>query len=293
MPARRLPEQRAPEMRPCGAVPVKGYVLDNAAAQSPARMKYLACLYDSNTFEYLADRGLGEGWRCLEIGGGGSVAQWLSDRVGPSGQVVVTDIDPRLLGGLRRPNVEVRAHDIARDPLEEEAFDLAHARLVLEHVPARKVAFARIVRAVKPGGWIVLEDFEGGTLRPDPAAYCGEQSIAAYNLLREVMAESGVDLRYGRRLPGLMRAAGLVECGAEGRAFIHQPHSPGLRMLRANLEQLRGAILGTSRMSEAEFDADLERLEGDDILVPSPILWTVWGRRPLATPPGLTIARAR
>ena len=48
--------------------------------------------------------------------------------------------------------------------------------------------------------------------------------------MHEVLAECGVDLRYGRRLPGLMRAAGLVECGAEGRVFIHQPHSPGLRM---------------------------------------------------------------
>ena len=260
---------------------MKGYVLDNAAAQSPTRMRYLACLYDANTFRHLEARGLGQGWRCLEIGGGGgSVAQWLSERVGPSGQVIVTDIDPRLLGHLRRSNVEVRVHDIALDPLEEEAFDLAHARLVLEHVPAREAALNRIVRAVRPGGWIVVEDFEGGNLRPDPGAYRGEQPIAAYTLMREVMAECGVDLHYGRRLPGLMRAAGLVECGAEGRVFVHQPNSPGLRMLRANLEQLRGAILGTGRMSEAEFDADLERLESDDILIPSPILWTVWGRRP-------------
>ena len=101
---------------------------------------------------------------------------------------------------------------------------------MLEHVPAREAAFARIVRAVKPGRSIVVEDFEAGTLRPDPAAYRGEQPIAAYALMHEVLAECGVDLRYGRRLPGLMRAAGLVECGAEGRVFIHQPHSPGLRM---------------------------------------------------------------
>lgn len=268
-------------MRARSAAVAKGYVFDNAAAQSPTHMQSLACLYDSNTFGHLEARCLGEGWRCLEIGGGGgSVAQWLSERVGPNGQVVVTDIDPRLLGHLQQPNVEVRVHDIARDPLEEEEFDLAHVRLVLEHVPAREAAFARIVRAVKSGSWIVVEDFEGGTLRPNPAAYRGEQPIAAYALMHEVMAECGVDLRYGRRLPGLMRAAGLVECGAEGRAFIHQPHAPGLRLLRAGLEQLRSAILGTGRMSEAEFDADLERLEADDILVPSPILWTVWGRRP-------------
>jgi len=259
---------------------MKSYVFDNAAAQSPSRMQCLASLYDSNTFRRLEACGVGQGWRCLEVGGGGgSVARWLSERVGCGGHVVVTDIDPRLLAHLRQSNVEIRVHDIAHDPLEQEAFDVAHVRLVLAHVPERDAAFARIVQAVKPGGWIIAEEFEIGTLRPDPSAYRGEQPIFAYALLHEVIAERGVDLRFGRRLPGLMRGAGLLQCGAEGSAFIHHRGSPGLAMLRANLEHLRSAILGTGRMSRAEFDADLERLEAEDILVPSPILWTVWGRR--------------
>src|SRR5262245_11804479 len=34
------------------------------------------------------------GWRCLEVGAGrGSMAAWLADRVGESGQVVATDVD--------------------------------------------------------------------------------------------------------------------------------------------------------------------------------------------------------
>jgi SAM-dependent methyltransferase len=60
------------------------------------------------------------GWSCLEIGAGnGSIARWLSERVGQEGTVVVTDIEPRFLDGLAksRRNVEVMRHDIIRDAL--------------------------------------------------------------------------------------------------------------------------------------------------------------------------------
>jgi hypothetical protein len=56
----------------------------------------------------------------------------------------------------------------------------------------------------RAGSSIIAEEFEIGTLRPDSSAERGEQPIAAYALLHEVLAERGVDLRYGRRLPGLM-----------------------------------------------------------------------------------------
>jgi ubiquinone/menaquinone biosynthesis C-methylase UbiE len=93
-----------------------------------------------------------EGWHCLEVGaGGGSIATWLCDRVGAAGHVVATDIDPRFLDAVGSPNLEVRRHDIASDPLPEAAFDLVHTRLVLVHLPEREAALRRIVRALKPG----------------------------------------------------------------------------------------------------------------------------------------------
>jgi hypothetical protein len=52
--------------------------------------------------------------------------------------VLVTDIDPRFIerSGLQKlANIELRRHDIGIDPLPEQAFDLIHARLVLQHVP--------------------------------------------------------------------------------------------------------------------------------------------------------------
>ena len=41
---------------------------------------------DPLTVRYLLRLGVGDGWRCLEVGAGaGSIVRWLSDRVGPNG----------------------------------------------------------------------------------------------------------------------------------------------------------------------------------------------------------------
>jgi ubiquinone/menaquinone biosynthesis C-methylase UbiE len=116
------------------------------------------CL-DPVTRARLADLGVGPGWRCLEVGGGGgSIARWLADRVGPTGHVLATELDP---GGLRcGERLEVRQHDIVEDELPEAAFDLVHARLVLLHLPKRRQALTRMVRALRPGGHLLLGEFD-------------------------------------------------------------------------------------------------------------------------------------
>src|SRR4051794_23215559 len=102
------------------------YLFDNAAPQVARRFDALAALYDPITARHLEARGVADGWHCLEVGGGsGSVAAELARRVGPTGRVVVTDIDPRhleALRGLGLANVEVRRHDVTVDPLEVGAF---------------------------------------------------------------------------------------------------------------------------------------------------------------------------
>src|SRR5947209_6416716 len=75
------------------------------------------------------------GWRCLEVGAGrGSMAVWLAERVGESGQVVATDVDVTYLKRLNLPNLEVCQHNILDDPLDALApgsFDLVCSRLML------------------------------------------------------------------------------------------------------------------------------------------------------------------
>ncbi len=150
------------------------YVFANAAPQAAARLRALADIFDPGTVRHLEARGVDNGWSCLEVGGGlGTMTRWLANRVGQYGQVLTTDIDTCHLDSMHLPNVEVRRHDIVSDALPEAAFDLACTRLVLEHVSEPDRALARMVRAVKPGGWVVVEDFEmwpARTIRGNPSS---------------------------------------------------------------------------------------------------------------------------
>jgi tRNA A58 N-methylase Trm61 len=103
-----------------------------------SRLTAQADILDPVTIRHLKTIGVAEGWKCLEVGAGaGSIAQWLTSRVGPTGKVVATDIDLRFLSRISAPNIEVRRHNILKDDLETGHYDLAHCRLLLMHLQRR------------------------------------------------------------------------------------------------------------------------------------------------------------
>jgi len=125
-------------------------------------LRLLGELTNRMTTDRLERLGVGRGWRCLEVGAGdGSVARWLADRVAAEGQVVATDVDTRFLVGLA--GAEVRRHDILRDPLESGRYDLVHCRALLMHLREPEHAVARMIAALRPGGWLVVEE---GDMQP-------------------------------------------------------------------------------------------------------------------------------
>jgi len=256
------------------------YAFDNAAAQTPARFSALAGIFDPGTERHLSALGVGKGWRCLEVGGGGgSIAAWLCDRVGRAGRVVATDLDTRFLEQLELRNLEVRRQNLVADALPEGPFDLVHVRLVLMHLPEREAVLARLVDALSPGGWLLVEEFDSVSARSDPEINPAEGYLKSFRALLDVLSDSGVDLRYGRLLPGRLRAHGLRDVMAEGRTFMWPGRSIGTELMRANLEQLRDTMIESGRITAAEFERDVARLDDDDFLVPSPVMWSAWGRR--------------
>lgn len=80
------------------------YLLDNSGKVASARFDALSAEYDRNTIDHLEKLGVSNGWRCLEVGGGGgSIATWPGDRVGSTGRVLLTDINPRFLESFQAP----------------------------------------------------------------------------------------------------------------------------------------------------------------------------------------------
>ncbi|GLY37540.1 methyltransferase [Amycolatopsis sp. NBRC 101858] len=258
------------------------YLLDNRRPEAGERFAALAELFDPWTFRHLDDLGLGAGWRCWEVGAGGvSVPRGLAERVGAGGRVLATDIDVSWAEPAAGGVLEVRRHDVLRDPPPAETFDLVHARLVLVHLKDRAAAMRVMVDALRPGGRLVIED---GDPALQPLACPDERGPgeALANRLRArirtLMAERGADLAYGRTLPRLLRESGLADVGAEAYFPIAAPACAVLEA--ATVRHVRDQLLAAELATPAEIDTHLANLaRGDLDLMLAPMI-TAWGRKP-------------
>jgi 2-polyprenyl-3-methyl-5-hydroxy-6-metoxy-1,4-benzoquinol methylase len=170
------------------------------------------------------------------------------------------------------------------DELEGAWFDVAHARAVLEHVPEREQALARMVAAVKPGGWLLIEDIDfGGAMSTSLSQYFSSPAHAAaanrvFDAIEAVLVGAGSDPTFGKRLPTTLRAAGLVNIGAE----LHAPIVSGgtENFTRGSIEHLVQPMIATGKASAADIELALA-VTGDAsafyAVVP---LVTAWGQRP-------------
>lgn len=259
-----------------------GYLLDNARAEAQGRFAGLEACFDGVTRRHVAALGLRPGWRCLEIGAGnGSVARWLAREVGPGGSVLATDIDTRWTDAGGLANLEVAIHDIAVGPLPDGAFNLIHARLVVHHLPARDAVVEKLVKALRPGGWLVSEDFD--TILPhclDPVNDDERAFVRVGRALAEALHRRGADTTWARTLPHRLRDAGLTEVGASGHLAIYHGGSPESVLMQANLDQVGAAIVDAGLITTGEL-AIAQRLLRDPAFISNyPLLITAWGRKP-------------
>lgn len=259
-----------------------GYLLDNRQSEAAERFDAFTDLFDPVTFRHVERLGIESGGRCWEVGAGGtSVVSWLAGRVGPTGKVVATDIDTTRLAAAARPPVEVLVHDVGAEEPPGEGFDLVHARLVLVHVPDRERALASMVRALRPGGWLLVEDADPA-LQPlaCPDAYGPEQQLA--NRLRQgfrsLLADRGADLAYGRTLPRLLREAGLQRVEADAYFPLTSPACSALEA--ATVRQIRSRLVEAGLATDEEIDRHLSHVAAGDMDLATAPMISAWGRRP-------------
>ncbi|WP_020674220.1 class I SAM-dependent methyltransferase [Amycolatopsis nigrescens] len=242
--------------------------------------QYLAEAYDPLSTARLAGTGVTDGWHCLEVGaGGGSVAVWLAERVAPTGEVLATDLEPRHIP--RRPKLTVLRHDVVTDPLPENGFDLIHARLVLRHLPRRAVVLGRLLAALKPGGWLQLDEFDTSyqpcLLGPDASA---ERLFSSFLAAKDaVMAAAGVDGAWGRHAGAAMRRAGFTGIDVWPQLERWQGGSPGLRLLAQHTYRLREGLLAGG-MTDGQLQEIRALLADPSFCVSSSVMYSVQGRRP-------------
>jgi ubiquinone/menaquinone biosynthesis C-methylase UbiE len=177
------------------------------------RLAGLNRLLNRASLEAIAPRG---GERVLDLGAGlGQLSRDLGRAVGRAGRVVGVERSVEQLAAARRlaweageaDLVDLRLGDASDPPLAPQewgSFDLAHARFLLEHVPDPLAVVRAMIRAVRPGGRVVLED-DHDLLRLSPALPEVEALWVAYC---ESYRRRGKDPDVGRRLVTLLHEAG-------------------------------------------------------------------------------------
>jgi SAM-dependent methyltransferase len=217
------------------------------------------------------------GWKCLEIGGGGgSVVRWLCDAVGPQGCVVTVDLDTRFLEAIEAPNLEVFRADMVTEGLPDGPFDLIHSRAVLMHIPARDRLLAEIVARLRPGGMLLLEEFDFHSMGASPSPAYGAFWLEAADILRRAV---GMDGTWAHNLPLRLSALGLCDIRARITTSLFQGGSPEAEFFRVTWMQARDRVVGGGMPKEV-FDEGAALLEDESQWLPSPANVTVSGRLP-------------
>jgi precorrin-6B methylase 2 len=256
-------------------------------AASPAEERRLAAIAEvSDDWTQLVLRRLGvqRGWRCWEVGAGsGTVAVWLAeqafDSALESGQasVLATDVDMRFLERLEQPGLEPMRHDVVMDRPPAARFDLVHARFLLEHLPEREAVLDRLVAALAPGGWLVVESL---TSFPVQAA-ADEDFRSAMLAVEQVLARTiGTDCTWSRRLPSGRLDRGLVEVGAAATLPVTGLGNASASCWSLTLEQLAPRIIRLGLASQEILDRAQALLADPRFGDLGHGTMSVWGRRP-------------
>jgi SAM-dependent methyltransferase len=249
------------------------------------RLQLQSRVWEPSGRQLLTKVGDGSGLRALDVGCG--ALGWLrilSEWVGPSGQVVGTDIDERLLDGARLfleaeriANVELAIDDLFASRLEPESFDLVHARYLIAPLGRGREQVTSHRRLVRPGGLLVLEEWDLGSWHFNPPAPAAERLI---RLLSEIFAALGGEA--GRGLPELLREIGIEQPELDAHVIALKPGHPYLRLPLQFSVALEPRLL--EALSEDEL-ASLRQESEDELAVPGRwgTTFTViqcWGRRP-------------
>lgn len=117
---------------------------------------------------------LQEGHRVLDVGCGlGDDVMALVAQVGATGQVIGIDQSTTMIEqatarqGIQGRPVEFHVMDARNMTFDDNSFDAVRSDRVLQHIPDVHLAIKEMIRVLKPGGIIVLNETDWGTLTLD------------------------------------------------------------------------------------------------------------------------------
>lgn len=239
------------------------------------RLRLQAVVWEPDAQRLFDAIGVGEGWRCVDVGCGAmGVLRPLSRAAGARGEVVGVDRDESLLRAAEDfvethalTNVRVQRDDVFDSALPAESFDLVHMRFMLAPIGRFDELLRAALRLCRPGGIVVLQE-------PDASCWSALSPTPAFDALRDAIlqafAANGGDFNAGRRTYAMLQQAGLGNVGIS--AAVHA--LPGDHPY-ARLPLQFAKSLGLSSELIADFESVVESTAYLTFAVTQ-----VWGTKP-------------
>jgi SAM-dependent methyltransferase len=266
--------------------PASQYVLGSTDAEHERLIRQAACIA-SHTERLFRDAGIGPGQRVLDLGSGvGDVAMLAAKIVGPSGEVVGIERDPRSIARARvrvgeagLVNVSFALSDVSQVP-SNKPFDAAVGRYILFFLHDPVAILRSLSQLVRPGGVIAFQEPSWEHF----ISMCVRLPLwrAGASLMVETFQRSGARTDTGPALSRIFQEAGLPAPTTQIDTLFgaEQWMVDVLRSLRPQITQFNLPV-----ESLGDFETLSERLQTEvkasKTTTPLPDLVSAWSRKPL------------
>jgi ubiquinone/menaquinone biosynthesis C-methylase UbiE len=239
--------------------------------------------------------GIGGPMRVLDLGTGlGHVAFQVAELLDPDGSVLGIEQAERLLEIAEQRRAAAGAENVrfvqadARTFSAREPFDAIVARLLLFHLPDREDVLRRQLDALRPGGTMVVVEFDIGAMRAEPEV---PLVAAVQRWIEAAFRSAGADPRIGAKAGQLLRRTGFADVSTFGIQSYFAPGDPTGPLLCAGVARsLAPQIVAQGIADEKELGLDTlqariaEQVAARDAVMLPPAVVGAWGARPSVDP---------
>jgi ubiquinone/menaquinone biosynthesis C-methylase UbiE len=233
--------------------------------------------------------GIFDGAHVLEIGCGLlGFLELLSGRDGASGRVVGVEIEADAITFAKAnvvernlSYVEVWTGDARSTGLPAGSFDLVTARLVLINIPRPEEVISEAVKLARPGGVVAFHEVDKAAVICHPPSHAWTTLVQLFGAVCE---SNGNDWSFGRKLPRLLKQAGLADIHVNPIVHAYQPGNPRRTILVDFADNFKQHILALGLVSERDL-AELRQALASHLDDPNTVVFDgpyiqAWGRKP-------------